>query len=253
MSPALEVAAPHRPRSTTPLERRDRLAVTIFRGTPRETSHVAHEDLPLRVLNLSVAVFLLVTLAPLMLVIAAVVRLTSPGPVIYKQSRVGIDRRKPGSEDAGGRRLVDYGGKLFTIYKFRTMSADPHCTVQIWAKPNDARVTRVGRVLRQYRLDELPQLVNVLRGEMNVVGPRPEQPDIFMLLRSQIDGYAERQRVLPGLTGLAQVNQSYDTTVDAVRTKLWCDLEYLRTRSAWNDLRILLRTIPVMVFQRGAW
>jgi lipopolysaccharide/colanic/teichoic acid biosynthesis glycosyltransferase len=107
--------------------------------------------------------------------------------------------------------------------------------------------------LRKYRLDELPQLFNVIRGDMNVVGPRPEQPKIFTRLRNQIDHYAERQRVLPGITGLAQVCQHYDNSIDDVRRKLLFDLEYIAGRSWQTDLKLLLQTVPVVIFQRGAW
>jgi len=205
-----------------------------------------------RILNVIVAIVGLIVTAPLMLLIALLVKLTSAGPILYTQTRVGIDRRR----GSGGnwRRSVDYGGRLFTIYKFRTMTArqaDPDA--QVWAAPNDARVTPLGRVLRKYRLDELPQLVNVLKGDMNVVGPRPEQPRIFMQLREQIDNYPERQRVLPGITGWAQVNQQYDRNVDDVRRKVQLDLEYAARTSALEDLRIMLRTIPVIIFRRGAW
>jgi lipopolysaccharide/colanic/teichoic acid biosynthesis glycosyltransferase len=132
------------------------------------------------------------------------------------------------------------------------MRADPSATVQVWAKPNDARVTTIGRVLRKYRLDELPQLFNVLRGDMNIVGPRPEQPTLFMNLRSEINDYQLRQRVLPGITGWAQINQHYDQCVDDVRRKVRLDLEYLERKSALHDLWILLKTVPVIVFRRGA-
>jgi lipopolysaccharide/colanic/teichoic acid biosynthesis glycosyltransferase len=207
-----------------------------------------------RVLNVIVALLGLIVAAPLLFVIAILVKLTSPGPVLFCQKRVGIDRRTPGS---GGnwRRTVDYGGKLFTIYKFRTMAASPtvNASDQVWARPDDPRITTVGRVLRKYRLDELPQLVNVLRGEMNIVGPRPEQPNIFLQLREQIDGYQLRQRMLPGITGWAQINQHYDTCTEDVIHKLKYDLEYANQASVAQDLKIMLRTIPVVVFRRGAW
>jgi lipopolysaccharide/colanic/teichoic acid biosynthesis glycosyltransferase len=125
--------------------------------------------------------------------------------------------------------------------------------VQVWAQPRDPRVTRLGAVLRKYRLDELPQLFNVLKGDMNIVGPRPEQPKIFAELRDQIDRYPERQRVLPGITGWAQINQSYDQCLSDVRNKLNYDLEYIERESAVQDLLILLRTVPVIVFKKGAW
>jgi lipopolysaccharide/colanic/teichoic acid biosynthesis glycosyltransferase len=205
-----------------------------------------------RALNVTVALIALVVLSPLMLLIAILVKLSSPGPVIYRQTRVGINRRGP-CPAGNAQRAVDYGGALFTIYKFRTMGADPTAALQIWAAPNDSRVTPVGRVLRKYRLDELPQLVNVLLGDMNVVGPRPEQPRIFEELREQVPGYAERQRVLPGITGWAQVNHHYDSCLDDVRRKVHFDFEYLANESALMDLRILLKTIPVVLLKRGGW
>jgi len=122
---------------------------------------------------------------------------------------------------------------------------------QVWAVPDDHRVTQVGRVLRRFRLDELPQLINVLKGDMNIVGPRPEQPAIFVYLREQIEGYQRRQRVRPGITGWAQIHQGYDASVDDVRRKLAYDLEYLRSQSAIEDLKIILRTLPVMLLGRG--
>lgn len=206
-----------------------------------------------RVLNVTLAALALLVTAPLMLIIALLVRLSSPGPIIYTQTRVGIDRRNPLDAHGNGRRKVNYGGKLFRIYKFRTMRPAGDDAAQVWAAPNDSRVTPVGRVLRKYRLDELPQLVNVLKGEMNIVGPRPEQPNIFMHLRGEIDGYDLRQRVLPGITGLAQISHHYDACVDDVRKKLSFDLEYIDRESALEDLRILLRTVPVILFRRGAW
>lgn len=205
-----------------------------------------------RALNVVVAVIALVLCAPLMLLVAILVKLSSPGPVIYRQTRVGVDRR--GGDDSiwKGRRKVDYGGRLFTIYKFRTMRSDADRSVQIWARPGDARITPVGRFLRKCRLDELPQLLNVLKGDMNVVGPRPEQPKLVLELREQVEGYAKRQRVLPGITGWAQINQSYDTCLEDVRNKVRYDLEYISNRSWRRDLQIILRTLPVMVLRKGS-
>jgi lipopolysaccharide/colanic/teichoic acid biosynthesis glycosyltransferase len=229
------------------------------RGTPRMqvlARHVpvagARTDYLRRGLNVAVAAVLLVLLSPLMLLIAVVIRLTSPGPVIYTQTRVGVDRRTAGG--GNWRRRVDHGGRLFTMYKFRTMAVtNSSAAPQVWATPDDPRITPVGRVLRKFRLDELPQLFNVLKGDMNVVGPRPEQPLIFASLRDQVEHYPLRQRVLPGITGWAQVHQSYDQCVDDVRTKLRFDLYYLRTASATQDLRILARTVPVVLLRKGAW
>jgi lipopolysaccharide/colanic/teichoic acid biosynthesis glycosyltransferase len=124
---------------------------------------------------------------------------------------------------------------------------------EVWARPDDPRVTPVGRILRLYRLDELPQLLNVLQGDMNIVGPRPEQPGIFVRLRQEIERYQERQRVPPGITGWAQINQHYDSSLEDVRRKVRYDLEYIARRSVLGDVKIMLRTLPVIVRKLGAW
>ncbi len=207
-----------------------------------------------RWLNVLVAAVGIVLTAPLMLVIAFLVKLTSPGPILYRQVRVGLDRRNPRLPMGNHRRTIDYGGKPFTIYKFRTMTtAASRSDRQVWATQNDARVTPIGRILRKYRLDELPQLFNVLRGDMNVVGPRPEQPNLFASLRTQVTQYGERQVVRPGITGWAQINHHYDASIDDVRTKVALDLEYIHRQSFGEDLKIMLRTLPVLVFKKGAW
>jgi lipopolysaccharide/colanic/teichoic acid biosynthesis glycosyltransferase len=205
-----------------------------------------------RLLNIVVAAVALILALPIMLLVALAVKLTSPGPVLYTQTRVGIDRRAGGG--GNWRRRVDHGGKLFTIYKFRTMTMQQTAAQQqVWATPDDPRITPIGRFLRKYRLDELPQLINVLKGDMNVVGPRPEQPGIFADLREKVDAYPMRQRVLPGITGWAQINQCYDRCIDDVRTKVRFDLQYLEAASVAEDLRILARTVPVVLLKKGAW
>lgn len=213
----------------------------------------AHRERLRRAVNLTAAVVGLVLAAPLMLVLAIAIRLSSPGPVIFRQTRVGIDRRNPAAPSGNWRRKVDYGGRLFTVYKFRTMVADADRSGQVWATPGDPRVTRLGAWMRKYRLDELPQLWNVLKGDMNIVGPRPEQPDIFLRLREEIGGYQKRQRVLPGITGWAQVNQHYDASIEDVKSKLHYDLEYIGRVSLTEDIRIMMRTVPTVVFKKGAW
>jgi len=217
-------------------------------------------DRNIRCLNVLVAGVGIVVLLPLMILIALAVRLTSPGPILYSQERVGRDRRRGPRRGKGkgdpdiGQRENDAGGQVFTMYKFRTMNSDltGKASREVWASPLDRRITPVGSVLRAYRLDELPQLLNVLRGEMNVVGPRPEQPAIFRELRGRVARYPERQIVLPGITGWAQVNHAYDQSLDDVRRKVDFDLEYIRRRTPMEDLRIMVRTLPVMVGRRGA-
>jgi lipopolysaccharide/colanic/teichoic acid biosynthesis glycosyltransferase len=207
-----------------------------------------------RAMNVLLSGAALVLLLPVLFVIAVVVKLTSRGPVLYLQERVGLDRRAAGRAQQNHRRERDLGGRPFTIYKFRTMRVDAEReSGAVWAQQHDPRVTPVGRILRQYRLDELPQLVNVLRGDMNIVGPRPERPAIFAELRTHIAEYPLRQRAKPGITGLAQINHHYDRSLDDVRTKVSYDLEYIRRQSVREDLRIMLKTIPVVLWRRGGW
>lgn len=212
------------------------------------------EDAARRNLNVLAAALLLVLAAPLMILIALAIKASSRGPVLFTQPRVGVDRRRDDPNvPVDPRRRVDHGGRIFQIYKFRTMKPRPQGEdVQRWATQESDRITTIGRFLRRYRLDELPQLFNILKGDMNLVGPRPEQPDIFKDLRDQIDGYQLRQRVLPGITGLAQVNHHYDQSVDDVRTKVSLDLTYLEQESPLQDLRIMAQTVPVVLFGKGS-
>lgn len=207
-----------------------------------------------RWLNIGVALLALALTWPVWLLIAAIIKLTSRGPVIYSQTRVGLDSRTRGTRPQHSRRRNDLGGKPFTIYKFRTMTVDAEADGKaVWAAAGDQRVTPVGRFLRSYRLDELPQLINVIKGDMSIVGPRPERPQLFAELRSQIPHYPLRQRVPPGITGHAQVHLQYDTSVEDVKRKVQHDLEYIADRSAWADFKIMLKTIPVMLFRKGGW
>jgi exopolysaccharide biosynthesis polyprenyl glycosylphosphotransferase len=184
-----------------------------------------------RAFDVVVALLLLAATLPVMLVVAAAVRVTSSGPVIFRQVRVGQD------------------GRPFVIYKFRTMHAEAEqATGPVLASTNDPRVTTLGRVLRATRLDELPQLWNVLRGDMSFVGPRPERPEFVEQYEAEIQGYRERFKVRPGLTGWAQVNGEYHTSPS---TKLKYDLAYMYNRSLWLDLKILSETAKVMLTRRG--
>lgn len=231
-------------------------------GTTSRARWESIGDRKVRWLNLLVAAVGIVVLLPLMVLIALAVRLTSSGPILYSQKRVGRDRRRGRRRGSGqgkgdpeiGRRRRCTGGQIFTMYKFRTMTppSEESESTEVWASPDDHRTTPVGSVLRAYRLDELPQLFNVLRGDMNVVGPRPEQPTIFQKLKGQVERYPERQVVLPGITGWAQVNHPYDQSLEDVRRKVELDLEYIRRRSPVEDLRIMARTLPVMVGRQGA-
>lgn len=236
------------------LERRRSRPESVHRTAGRAAG-LPHEANSLsRSINVTVAALVLIAVLPLMFVIALAVKLTSRGPVFYTQVRVGLDRRSRPITGRGRPRQADFGGKLFDIYKFRTMyvDAEQHSGA-VWAARSDPRVTPVGRFLRQYRLDELPQLINVIRGDMNIVGPRPERPTIFADLRDHISEYPLRQRAKPGITGLAQINHHYDSCIDDVRRKVGFDLQYIERQSLGEDLRIMLKTIPVILFRRGGW
>jgi lipopolysaccharide/colanic/teichoic acid biosynthesis glycosyltransferase len=219
-----------------------------------EVAASAGPDWLRRSINFILALTALIILLPMMLLIAVLVRLTSRGPILYTQTRVGFDRRINARASLNHRRERNLGGQPFTIYKFRTMRVDAeHQSGAVWAQQGDPRVTSIGRLLRQYRLDELPQLINVLRGEMNIVGPRPERPTIFAELREHIAEYPLRQRAKPGITGLAQINHHYDRSLEDVRTKVHYDLEYIRRQSVAEDIRIMLKTVPVILLRRGGW
>jgi lipopolysaccharide/colanic/teichoic acid biosynthesis glycosyltransferase len=216
---------------------------------PRETP-----ELLSRVINCTLASLGLLVALPFCVVIAMLIKLTSKGPILYAQTRVGRDRRWRPALALHERRVEDLGGQVFTIYKFRTMRVDAErLSGAVWAMENDPRVLRVGRVLRISRLDELPQLWNIIRGDMNIVGPRPERPSIVARLRELIPEYRFRHRVKPGLTGLAQINQNYDTNLEDVRSKIGWDLRYIRQRGIFLDFQIICRTIPTILLKYRGW
>jgi lipopolysaccharide/colanic/teichoic acid biosynthesis glycosyltransferase len=178
------------------------------------------------VLEWAAAAMLVILAAPVLFLAALLVKLTSRGPAFYTQTRIG---RK---------------GKLFTIYKIRTMVHDcESLTGPRWAMPEDPRITRVGHFLRRTHLDELPQLFNVLRGDMSLIGPRPERPEFVPKLERAVPRYRERLAIRPGITGLAQVHLPPDTDIESVRRKLAYDLYYIHNVSVWLDLRILVATV----------
>jgi exopolysaccharide biosynthesis polyprenyl glycosylphosphotransferase len=172
---------------------------------------------------------------PVMLVTAALIKLDSPGPVFYRQRRVGLHNA------------------VFTVLKFRSMRTDAEQGDQArWAQRYDPRITRVGRFIRSVRIDELPQLINVLRGDMSLVGPRPERPAFVEQLAKIIPHYQQRSYVKPGLTGWAQVNYPYGASIEDAREKLAYDLYYVKNRHLLLDIMILLATVRVVLFREGA-
>ncbi len=187
-----------------------------------------------RVLDLVVSTVLLVLTAPVMAAVAVTVAASSPGPAVFRQRRVGLL------------------GKPFTMLKFRTMREDSESAGARWAAENDDRITAVGRFLRKSRLDELPQLWNILRGQMSFVGPRPEQPTFVRTLRQAIPYYDQRHAVRPGLTGWAQVKYPYGASVEESEEKLEYDLYYIKRLSVAFDITIMFETVRVMLTGRGA-
>lgn len=188
-----------------------------------------------RALDIASSLVLLVLTLPLMAVVAALIKLDSPGPVFYRQERVGLH------------------GQPFTLLKFRSMRTDAEAGGRPrWAQQRDPRITRVGSFIRPMRIDELPQLLNVLRGEMSMVGPRPERPHFVEQLAQVLPFYAERSYVKPGITGWAQINYPYGASVEDAREKLAYDLYYVKHRGVLLDLMILVSTIRVILFREGA-
>jgi lipopolysaccharide/colanic/teichoic acid biosynthesis glycosyltransferase len=208
-----------------------------------------------RVFDVAAATAGLAVLAPVMALVAIGIKLDSRGPIFYAQDRVGINRRRRerrGLRAGDGRRQIVNAGRPFRIYKFRTMRTDAEVGGPQWATSGDPRITRVGRVLRKTRLDEIPQFWNVLQGDMTLIGPRPERPFFVNILQKEVPHYSKRLLVKPGITGMAQVNHKYDDSIESVRIKVKWDLRYIRSQGARSDLRILLRTIRTVLTGEGA-
>ena len=187
------------------------------------------------VFNASMAAIVLLFLWPIMLLTALIIKIEDGirAPIFYYQERVGLD------------------GKVFRIVKFRSMRTDAETNGAVWATTNDIRTTRIGHFIRKYRIDELPQIYNVLRGEMGFVGPRPERPEFVQNLIRAIPYYNERHNVTPGLTGWAQLKYPYGATEEDAQEKLKYDLYYIKHRSFLLDLNILVRTVEVVLFGKG--
>lgn len=205
----------------------------------------------------------LVLATPLFIVLPILIKLTSSGPVFYTQTRVGMNSRRrtrraynidmDSCHRRRERRRENVCGQPFRMIKFRTMVHNAEKdSGPVWATKNDPRITSLGRFLRKSRLDEVPQLISVLRGEMSLVGPRPERPMFVRDLGAQLPDYQRRLSVKPGVTGLAQIENGYDVSVHSVAEKVRTDLRYIDTWTPWSDFRILLRTIKVVLTGHGA-
>lgn len=188
-----------------------------------------------RAVDMFISSIALVILTPFLMLIALLIKIDSKGPVLYRQKRLG------------------FRGREFILYKFRSMISDAEKhTGPVWAEKNDRRITRMGQIIRPLRLDEVPQLINVLKGDMSFVGPRPERPAFLKQLKEAIPLYTLRLTVHPGITGLAQVKHAYDVSVEHVKRKLEYDLQYINNMSLRMDLKIFLKTILTVLKKEGA-
>ena len=187
-----------------------------------------------RAFDVVVSLGLLFFTLPIAAVAALVIKLESPGPVFYRQERVGLD------------------GRIFSVVKFRSMRIDAEKDGPQWAAKQDDRITRIGQILRKSRIDEIPQVLNVLKGDMSFVGPRPERPVFVGELAGQLRFYQQRHRLKPGITGWAQINYPYGASIDDAREKLSFDLYYVKNASVFLDMLIILQTVRVILFPSGA-
>ncbi|MBZ0271604.1 TIGR03013 family PEP-CTERM/XrtA system glycosyltransferase [bacterium] len=182
-----------------------------------------------RVFDLLMSAMLFLTTLPLTAAVVLLIKLTSRGPIFYKQERMGLN------------------GKSFMLYKFRSMREDSETAGPVWASENDPRVTRIGRFIRRFRVDEIPQVLNVIRGEMSFVGPRPERPFFVEKLSRVIPYYHQRHLVKPGITGWAQVRYPYGSSIEDAREKLQLDLYYIKNVNLWFDIKIMMETVGVVL------
>jgi len=215
-----------------------------------------------RIIDITGALIGLIISLPLWILVPPMIKLESAGPVLYTQERVGLNRRRKdrrqlsvGNQERRGRddrREIAAYGKPFRIVKFRTMRPDAEkSSGPVWATKDDPRVTRIGRILRKTRIDEIPQLINVLKGDMSLVGPRPERPYFVEKLDGIIKDYRKRFDVKPGVTGLAQVEHKYDECLEDVNGKIRYDLNYIGNRGVIQDIKIMLKTMVVVLTARG--
>jgi len=187
-----------------------------------------------RLIDITMSLVLIAALAPLLALTALAIKLETPGPVLYRQKRVG------------------FGGEIFEVFKFRSMRTDAEKDGPQWARRDDDRITGVGRIIRKLRIDEIPQTINVFRGEMGFVGPRPERPEFVEVLEKKIPHYHSRHVVKPGITGWAQVKHEYTASVEGAREKLKYDLYYVKEFTTFLDILIIIMTVRVVLFGIGS-
>lgn len=199
-----------------------------FQGEKHESSIYRIDK---RLIDIVASLFGLIIAIPIIIIFGILIKLESPGPAIFKQERVGLR------------------GTIFTIYKLRSMNVNAEKNGAVWAAKNDSRITKVGKFIRNTRIDELPQLINILKGDMTIIGPRPERPEFTLDFEKDIPGFIHRVSVKPGLTGWAQINGGYDISP---REKLMLDMYYINNRNFMMDAKILLKTIKIAFTGEGA-
>lgn len=238
------------------------LLISLRQSIIRVASRVRIGEGAKRVIDVSGAIIGLILSLPFWIFLPILIKLDSRGPVFYRQERVGLNRRRRNRrvvsiEGEERRAMTDRRqragyGKTFMIIKFRSMYQNAEqATGPVWAQKNDSRITRIGRILRATRLDELPQLINVIKGNMSLVGPRPERPFFVQDLDGKVKNYTARFNVKPGITGLAQVEHKYDESIEDVSKKITYDLKYIHSWNVFQDIKIIMRTVVVVLTARG--
>jgi lipopolysaccharide/colanic/teichoic acid biosynthesis glycosyltransferase len=240
-------------------ERAEQARDVFFAGLVNPYYHITWK----RVFDVVASILALIFLSPLMALTAGIVKITSRGPVLFQQERVGINRRvrdrrrshRPIFDEqlrSRERRTVLNYGKPFTLYKFRTMREYAENGNPVWASKNDPRITSIGKILRKSRIDEIPQFVNVIRGDMSIVGPRPERAFFIGMAEKDVPGFQLRLRTKPGITGLAQVELGYTNNTEGLKKKLGFDIQYIKALTFFTDLKIVMKTFVVVLTGKGA-
>ncbi len=231
----------------------------------RSKKEISRSDTKIkRIFDLVFSLIAIVVLSPVLIIATLLIILESRGFVFYKQERIGLNRRRNDRRSSYSRAFSDdrrketdrrkniHAGKPFHIYKLRTMRQDAENAGPTLAKKNDSRITRVGGFLRKTRIDEIPQFINVLKGEMSIIGPRPERSFFINKIKQEVPEFPLRQKVKPGITGLAQVEDGYAETLEMMKRKLFFDLKYISQFSLLHELIILFKTVSVVVTGKGA-
>lgn len=239
--------------------------VTVLKRDIENRKPILDSDYPAkRVFDIIFSIIAISLLSPVLLLVAILIKLESRGSVFYNQERIGLNRRVGDRREKAGRREIDRRletnrrnmtgyGKPFTMYKLRTMKQNSEKAGPVLAKENDSRVTRIGRFLRRARIDEIPQFINVIKGDMSLIGPRPERSFYIKSIQEELPEFSLRLKAKPGITGLAQVESGYANSVALMKRKLEYDLRYISSFSLLKEAQIILKTFSVIITGKGAY